>query len=493
MAGFIDWTPPTFSPTSIPTLPALSLTVDEKHLIEHLQRRQRADRKNLILCNSYYMGAQIIDNLKIAIPEELALRLRTLVGWPRIAVDPYVERLSVEGFRLPGETDINTDLQDLWHENGLDAEFPMATTDALSMGRAYWLVGSPLTPGDAPRITVESPLNMTVGWDLSGRRVKVAMQSYMVDNQRHSVLLLPGRTIELVQDEFLTWQLVNRVNHGFEHTGVVRMANNPRTDNRDGYSEITPELMSIVDGACRTLLGLEVARELYSVPQKLLLGASETDFQNPNGEVRKAWDTYINHILALERDDEGNLPEVKQLVAYDPATFTKLIEMYASQASGILAADPRDLGLYTEGNPVSTESAQVSEGRRDRRARRKQDVFGVPLVEVAQTAQRFMNDGDLPDRFKRMAVDWADVAIRNDAVTADMLTKYIGADVLPARSDVTLKRAGFSAVERQQIEQDRGEQVPNDIVTALQNAATSTRQPAQPAQVTSGDGASTAG
>jgi hypothetical protein len=249
--------------------------------------------------------------------------------------------------------------------------------------------------------------------------------------------------------------------------------------------------MSIIDAACRRLMGLEVASELYSVPRELILGASAEDFQDANGSVRKAWDAYINKINFLEADEEGNTPTVTQLTAYDPSVFTKVIEMYASQAAGILAAVPQDLGLYTEGNPVSAEAWNATETRRNRRAISKQKTFGVPLVEVMQMAVRFQNNGILPREFERVEVDWMTPELVSMAQSADALSKLIPAGVLPPTSDVTLKRAGFSPVERAQLEKDRGEQVPNDIVTALQNAATQTRpQPSQP--VTSGDGASPA-
>jgi len=454
MAGFSDWTPPAFSPVSIPTLPLLALSDDEKRIIARLGVSSTQDRVNMELTNAYFMGAQVIDNLEIAIPKELALKLRTLVGWPRGAVDPYVERLAIEGFRLPGATDVDPDLADVWAESGLDAEQSLAFTDALALGRAWWMVGSAEEPGDAPRITVESPLNVAARWDLSGRRVEAAMHSYAEGVEHRASLMLPDQTINLGRDDRGQWAVISRDRHGFGYVPMVRMPNNPRTDNRNGYSEITPELQSIVDGACRTLLGLEVARELYSVPQKLLLGASESDFQNPNGQVRKAWDTYINHILALERDDDGNLPEVKQMVAYDPSTFTKLIEMYASQAAGILASPPQDLGLYTQGNPTSPETYDATETRRNRRTIRKQAQFGVSIVEVMQLAMRFQNNGALPAKFKRMSADWQSVFMP-PPMTGDTIQKMVQADVLPPHSDVTLKHLGINPTERAQLELDR--------------------------------------
>lgn len=458
MSDFADWGttyPPQISPSSIPTLPQIGLSQSELDMIYRLQSRAQRDRFTMELTDAYYRGTQIVRDLKIAIPPEITSQLRTLVGWPRIGVDPYVERLGADGFRLAGATDSDQDLRDLWDANGLDAEQSLGFTDALAMGRAYWTVGVGNEPGDPPRICVESPLNMAVLWDLSGTRAKAALQGYWVDDTMHAAFYLPDQTIQIAQDDNKRWVVVSRDHHEFGYVPVARMANNPRSNWRDGYSEITPELMSTVDGACRTLLGLEVAREFYSVPQKLILGAAESDFQGPDGTPKKAWDTYINKVLALERDEDGNLPEVKQFAPYDPSVFTKIVEMYASQAAGILAATPQDLGLYTQGNPTSAEAAAVADARRDRRARRKQAVFGVPMVEAMQLAVRFMHNGDLPEEFRRMSVDWADVAIKTPGVTADAITKQIATGAIPATSDETLKALGWSATQRARLEQDR--------------------------------------
>lgn len=450
---------------SIPALPSLTLSETEVATMNTLIAQATFERLELLSTQVYYLAQQEITNLKIAIPDELADKLRTLVGWAAIAVDPYVERLSVEGFRLPGETDVNQDLADLWDGNRLAAEQSLAFTDALSMRRAYWTVGSGDSPGDLPRICVESPLNMAVRWNLRGDMARDALRWFEVDGRPHIMLETLNQSTHMARNDQGAWEVVDRDVHNFGFLPVVRMANNPLTMARGGRSEITPALISIIDSACRRLLGLEVASELYSAPQKLILGATEADFQDSAGATKSAWTTYITSLLALERDEDGNVPEVHQFQVYDPAVFTKVIEMYASQAAGILAAVPQDLGLYTDGNPTSADSWDAMETRRNRKAIRKQAIFGTALVEVMQMAQRFLNGGRLPEQFKRMAVDWMPPSMPSLAQTADPVTKLIAAGALPARSDVTLKRAGFSAVERAQIEQDWLEQ---DGRTALE-------------------------
>src|SRR2546430_15415250 len=46
------------------------------------------------------------------------------------------------------------------------------------------------------------------------------------------------------------------------------------------YTLSLHDALPISDAGCRTLLGLEVAREFYSAPQRYILGASEEAFQD---------------------------------------------------------------------------------------------------------------------------------------------------------------------------------------------------------------------
>lgn len=455
MTSFLEPSPLyNFSPLFFPTLPLLQLSDDEKAQITQLQQVSWLQRYWMELTDSYYRGMQVITNLGIAIPPQLS-GLRTLVGWGRIPVDPMVERLAVDGFRLKGGTDVDDDLDQIWDDNSMDAEQKLAFIDALSMGRAWFTVGAPDEPGDSPKICVESPLNIAALWDTRTLKPKLALQTYWLDDRWNAALYNPQGTVFMRQDDKWQWEVVNREPHDLGVVPLVRMANEPSSRNRDGSSEITPEMMAIIDQACRTLQGLEVSREFYSVPQKIILGATEADFQSADGTQKSAFQTYISSVLALERDEDGNLPEIKQFTPYDPSVYTKLIDMLAAQFAGMTASPPQDLGLYTSGNPVSAESMQVSEGRRDRRAVHKQNTFDCSLIETMQLAMRFLNNGSLPTDYQRLEVDWRDVQQPNFSGMADGVSKLTTDGVWVASSDVTLAKTGLTAVERARMQADR--------------------------------------
>ncbi len=457
-----------FITLSTPTLPSLSLSESEKALISDLHSmRSTQEKLAMRLSEAYYLGEQVIDNLRIAVPEELEF-LRTIVGWASLAVDPYVERHAIDGFRLPNATDADARLGDMFSMAGMDAELPLAVTDALSLGTSYWLIGT--GDPDLPKVTVESPLNMSVKWDLAGTTATAALSQYWDGGRHHASLMMPRETISLATNDSGQWEVVGRDSHDFDFVPVVRMPHAPRTTARGGRSAITPAIRNTIDSACRDLLALEVARELYSVPGITLLGAAEADFMNTDGTPQTAWDAYITRVRALERDEEGNVPAIHQMQAYDPSVFTNLIDMRASQMASLVAAPPQDLGLYTQGNPTSADAASTAELRRNRRARLQQKTFGRSVTEVVQMMLRFTNGGALPDEFRRMEVAWRDLDETPIGVSSDAISKQIAVGAVPPTSDVTLSKLGYTATERRRLEQDRrledGRQAARDIAAA---------------------------
>lgn len=478
-----------------PAAPVVGLSDDERLLITGLSTKMAWLTPYMWTSQAYYDGAQQLANLGVSIPPSLA-GVRTVVDWPRICVDPLVQRATIDGFRLAGQTDTDSELWEIWQANNLDAEFPLCVLDALTLGRGYAIVGSGDRPGDPPIVTVESPFNLAMNWDPRTRRVTAAYQSFEAEGVFRAVLYLPDVTVSMSRDQLSQWQVDDRDEHEFGEVPVVRFANRQRTADREGRSEITRPIRNTTDAAVRTLLGMEIAREFYSVPHRYILGATESDFVDAQGRPKTAIDLVMSKFLAFERNERGDLPTVGQFQAFDPSVFTKIIDKHAMLMSSYTQYPPEFFGQTSTANPASADAIRSAQDGLNRRGRQVQQELSDPAEQVMRLAWRFANDGrPVPDELRRMETDWAPVETPTPAATSDAISKQVQIGAVPATSDVTLKRLGYSAVERAQLAADRAQdpaaQLEAEVASSLEvkearankavlaDVATETAAPAQ--------------
>lgn len=459
------------------TLPSLTLSDDEQASMTWLAQRLFSVRPYLELRGYYYDGLQKMQDLGISIPPQLK-GLRTVVGWPQIGVDALVNRCVVEGFRYPGATDVDDDLMGIWQANDLDNESTLAHLDALVYGRAYGIVGpaDDATDGAPPLITYESPLNMICSYDARLRRVSAGLQMYL-DTQYTSdmyghevaVLYFPDQTIYMARESTVglpqqqAWQITDRDNHSLGYVPVTRLANRQRLADREGQSEIRPSWMNTVDSACRTLLGMEVGREFHMAPRRYALGVTEEAFQSPDGTAKSAWDTYLNKIWMLERDEEGQLPTLGEFAASDPSGYTKMLDEYRELMCGEMGLPPTLLGLNPQGNPASADAIRVGYEELTSRSRMKHIAFSSGHEDLMRLAL-LVRDGSLPPDAMRLETDWRDPAPETITGTSAAVTQQVSVGAVPATSDVTLKKLGYSAVERLRLEQDRKNDIAQQFI-----------------------------
>lgn len=441
---------------TIPELPLVTLSPDEVALIADLRTDLGSHRVQLALKDAYFNGEQLIRDLGISIPPQLN-GLHTVIGWPRIGVEALEQRLDLEAFRWADGSD-PTDLQEIAEANDWFDEANLGHLDALTYGREYLAAGSGLD--GVPLVTFESPMDMTLFWDARIRMAWAALRECQGDDfgyglrpdEKLTVLYLPDQTIHAVQTDG-GWTVVDRDVHRLGVVPVLRMANRQRTADRVGKSEITPEVMSITDAACRRLMGIEVAAEFFGAPQRYILGASESAFQDAEGNTKSAWETYIGRVLALERDEDGQVPTVGQFTAHDPSGQTKIIDLYARIMATQLGLPPHMLG-YTSDNPASADAIRSSEGMLVKKAERRIRRFGAAHREAMRLALWF-RDGEPPDKARRIETVWRNPATPTIAAQTDAAVKMVQAGILPADGDVVLEMAGLTEDQRQRVSAER--------------------------------------
>jgi len=443
---------------SIPELPLLHLSDDELALIQVLRADMMRDRWVLQLRDAYFNGEQLVRDLGISIPPQLR-GLHTVIGWPRVGVESLEERLDLEAFRWADGSD-SSELTEIVTANDLLDESSLAHLDALLYGREYITIGSGDDDDYPPLISVESPLDMTLMWDARIRMGVAGLRECQTDGfvesgpeERMIVLYLPNQTVTALPSTSGGWEVVDRDMHNLGVVPIVRLANRQRTADRVGKSEITPDVMSITDAACRRMMGIEVAAEFFGAPARYILGASESAFQDAEGNAKSAWEAYIGRVLALERDEDGQVPSVGQFPAHDPSGQTKIIDLYARIMSAQFGLPPHMLG-YTTDNPASADAIRSTEAKLVKRSERRIRRFGSRWEEAMRLAL-WVRDGEPPDRTRRIESVWRNPATPTVAAQADATVKLVQAGIIPADSDVTLEMAGLSEGQRQRVRADR--------------------------------------
>jgi hypothetical protein len=439
----------------VPALPTLTLSEDQHTLVTRLEQKRSVLCTRLDLLDAYYNGNQLIRDLGIAIPPQVR-GLHTVVGWPATVVDTLDERLDVEGFRYASSADGDDALWDIWQANNLDEESQLAHLDALVYGIAYAAVGT--NDDGSPLITVESGRQVAVQWNPRGREITAALRVYGGGTQgrpEYATLYLPNETFQL-ESGVGGWVVVDHDPHNLGVVPVARLANRQRVHDRDGASEITPQVMSLTDAGCRTLLGMEVAREFYAAPQRYILGASESAFQGSDGSPKSAWETYLGRVLALEATEDGTLPQVGQFAVADLSSYGKVMGELRQELAACTRLPAYMLGETTQ-NPASADAIRSAENGLIRKAERRQRAFSGGWEAVMRLALMIQNDGALPDEARTIETLWASAATPTPGATTDALQKQVAAGIVSPTSDVVRERAGYTVIERQRLKiDDRG-------------------------------------
>lgn len=381
---------------------------------------------------AYYDARVRLRSIGVATPEAMRA-LSADIGWPRMYLDSVEERLDIEGFRLGDNEDVVNVLSEWWKANDLDEESGLAHLDALVYGRSYVTVAAPGDTDDQgiPLIRVESPLNMYAETDPRTRLVTRAVRLYKNENnqaEQWATLYLPNETIPLVarSGHWFVDSEIGIADHGLGMVPVVPLLNRERLADRDGRSEITPEIRSFTDAASRIMMDMQAAAELMAVPQRILFGVDPEQIA-PNGTRAEVLDSYMAQILAIS-DVEGS---AQQFQAAELMNFVSVLEELAKHVASYTGLPPQYLSFSSE-NPASAEAIKSSESRLVKKCERKARMFGGSWEQVMRLAMRVMQL-PVPDELRRLEVVWRDPSTPTYAAKADAAVKLFanGQGVIP--------------------------------------------------------------
>ena len=459
-------------------LPLVGLS-DEHHqlltkLLNNLSFFQHRNTEKL----AYYEGTQRVRQLGITIPPSLR-DIEVVVGWPGTTVDVVEERLDWYGWASEGD---DLGLDEVYADNALDVDSGKAHLDALIYGTSFVVVGRG-GEGEPPvLVTPHSPRTMTGLWDHRSRRLTAALALWFDDDglMVGASLYTPDETIVLSHDAG-RWGVEQRDLHRLGRVPVVQLENRARTD-IVGRSEITRTVRSLTDQAVRTMLGMEIHREFYQAPQRWIMGVDESQFVDADGNKKTGWETVMGRVLALPRDDEGEVPQVGQFTAAAPTPYLEQARGLGQMLATEVGIPPSYLGFQTD-NPASADAILRSEARLVKRSERRQSSFGKSWLEVARLAL-LARDRAVPDSFRDVSARWREPATPTRSAAADEAVKLVQAGVLPPDSRITYDRIGLSPAEQRLLDAEKRRAAGRGVLETLQRAAG--RQPSPAGQMPEG-------
>ena len=450
------------------------LSEQDAALLAELLNQWAAKRHRNDLRTAYFDGKNLLRDLGISIPPQLKT-VETVLGWPMKGVTGLASRCNFDGFVIPGDEQDPFDLSGLLADNNIDVELPQAITSSLVHATSFLTV----TPGDTsagePEVLLlaRSARWATGLWDRRTRSLRAGLSVTDTDDTGTPI------EFEMYQRDKVTtfrksggkWTAEIQANR----TGRVWMEPltfRPEIDRPFGHSRISRAVMSITDSAVRTVLRSEVSAEFFNSPQRYVLGAEEGAFA---GDAAK-WKAIIGRLLAISRDEDGELPQVGQFSQQSMQPHMDQLRGWAALFAGETNLPVSSLGIVQD-NPASAEAIYAAKEDLVMEAAAANRVYGSALRRAATTAV-MLRDGltEPPEEMRQLQAKWRNPATPSVVSASDALVKQ--AAVMPwlAESDVALEALGYDQATITRLRADKlraeGRQRMDALIAQAQAATT---------------------
>ena len=404
-----------------------SLPPEDQQTFDRLKDELEVARPKFDLADGYYDGAQKLEQLGLAIPDEL-MKYTVIVNLPRLAVDARTERLEVKSFRRPGQDSGDLDLWRLWQVNDMDEQDMLSRLDFEVYGRSYLCVGSSDEAGGDPIITTESPYQIITERDARTRQITAALRLYDPDatkgargDDRRATLYLPNETIWLIRDGGQWIYDGEPDRHGLGMVPVcpafrARRTTLPAFRTLQGTSAMA-DVIPVTDAAARNLTNAQIGQETHAVPARGVLGATKGDFVGDDGEPLPTWAAYFGSIWSLANKDAKTF----QFDASDMKNFETMHDLYMRTGAGLASVPPNYVGLAAD-DAASADAIRSREARLVRSVELDQIALGNARERAMRIADRLKN-GKWDDDLTQMECEWYDAGTPTYASRVDAVVK----------------------------------------------------------------------
>lgn len=434
-------------------IPIPGLSNDEQASLDRLWAALAAKKKINDKRSLYHDAKQVVQHLGIAIPPALQT-VETVIEWPATAVEALENRIDLDGFVIPGASTADLGIDQIVDDNMLMLESVQAHTSALKYGPSFMAV----LAGDAgePEVLMRtlSATSTTGIWDANRRRLAAVLSVTGSDNAglKEFILYLSDVVITASRDG-KKWT-IERAPHTLGRCPVALLPFKPSPESPFGRSRITQGVMTTTDRAVRSLLRMEVSAEFYSAPQRYVLGADASAFQDAAGNTLPGWAALVGHVLAIGRDEDGEVPSVGQFPQLTMQPHMDMVRSDAAVFAGMTKIPVNMLGIIHD-NPASDAAMHTAYLALNKEAERAHIPFGYGWVDAMRMAIEIRDGKAAADALVGLRAKWRNPATPTKGEASKAVVEQVNAGILPPDSEVTLEQLGYDDVTIQRIIADR--------------------------------------
>src|SRR5690625_3034279 len=186
----------------------------------------------------YYKLMHTLIQLGMAIPPSMR-DFVVMANWARVVVRTIASRQRVRGLFLPGQSQADKQLLEIWNDNNMTSQMKMLRKDRYIFGRAFVSAGRRERGSDAPLLRVESPREVEALVDNRTQTMRAAARFYapapayssnadqrslMPTTPTHITLYMPNYTKQVELDRG-RWYERRVQTHGLEHVPMIMDVN----------------------------------------------------------------------------------------------------------------------------------------------------------------------------------------------------------------------------------------------------------------------------
>lgn len=405
------------------------LSLDEsKAFYRLLATVRRKDARNS-LRSLYVDDKKRLDRIGFSVPPHM-VDFQTPIGWASKGIKVPAARIRPDGFTLPRESKLLTELGEAFEDNYLVAVERMAIESSLQHSVSFVFV----TPGDVSKgepeviVAARTALEATAEVDARTNRVTFALE--MV-SRAEALLYLPGTTLRIAATA-QGWMVTEVIAGLPNFVPCVPYVWGWSLSRPFGRSRVSRPLMGYIDRGVRTMLRQEVTAEFFSAPQRALLGADESHFTGPDGQRISPLKALLGGMWALpdvydEDTDTLNRPELKQLQQATMQPHSEQLRTIGLMVSSELSIPVSYLGIISD-NPASASAILATESDMISMVEYERDLSYKLSRENLARAVLAVKYGEMSDgmnaELRGLSAHFANAGTPTQAAQADAAVKY---------------------------------------------------------------------